>query len=471
MIAVFDNLCPPNSIYTIYENLDNKINFTNTLSGLKYNEILSIKIHNFTSIMYNGIKFLLTSFKGLEHLFLDKNNKIIIKYFIDENTYGDIVLNKHLNLLKIKKFNSDILSEYDSFYDEHTQLLFIKFQDICIEYFDISNFNLTRLINSSFDKEKIIISHLDYSIKKLTINAEISSNYIYKQKHFTLPNLPYLYTITDSNIPFIGSSVVNYNNELVGIVNCIVIENKIMITPLISIIRSLKYLESNINVLSIINFDYDVETIDKSNLKNELNLKNEPNLKNVLKITNLITENYKNKNQDIYITSVDDYPIAENGTIIYNDNNIPLSTYTWLNMLNKIKISYLKYKNSELISKTKTIYLKKWEKISNISISKLIYFNTKNTFIFELNEKILSIITDYMVEHPDYKNLLKKIYNDRFSVRRKKILLFVKLKKNNVHHFELIEDYVSIADINEKLNINNSLEIKLNKHSIKLVKN
>lgn len=455
MLAVFDNLYPPNSIFTIYENLDNKINYPN-------NEILSIKINNFTPIMYNGIKFLLTSFIGLEHMFLDKNNKIIIKYFIDENTYGDIVLNKHLNLLKIKKFNSDILSEYDSFYDEHTQLLFIKFQDICIEYFDISNFNLTRLMNSSFDKEKIIISHLDYSIKKLTINAEISSNYIYKQKYFTLPDLPYLYTITDSSMPFIGSSVVNYNNELIGIVNCIVIENKIMITPLISIIRSLKYLESKINVLSTINFDCDVETIE--NIINS-------NLKNVLKISNLITENSKNKNSEIYITTIDDYPIAENGTIIYNNNNIPLSTYTWLNMLNKIKISYLKYKDSELISKTKTIYLKKWEKISNISISKLIYFNTKNTFIFELNEKILSIITNYMGEHTDYKNLLQKIYNDRFSVRRKKILLFVKLKKNNNHYFELIEDYVSIADINEKLSITNSLEIKLTNYSIKLVKN
>ena len=463
MLAVFDNLYPPNSIFTIYENLDNKINYPNNiLLGLKNNEILSIKINNFTPIMYNGIKFLLTSFIGLEHMFLDKNNKIIIKYFIDENTYGDIVLNKHLNLLKIKKFNSDILSEYDSFYDEHTQLLFIKFQDICIEYFDISNFNLTRLINSSFDKEKIIISHLDYSIKKLTINAEISSNYIYKQKYFTLPELPYLYTITDSNMPFIGSSVVNYNNELIGIVNRIVVENKIMITPLMSIIRSLKYLENKINVLSIINFDYDVETIE--NIINS-------NLKNVLKISNLITENSENKNPEIYITTIDDYPIAENGTIIYNNNNIPLSTYTWLNMLNKIKISYLKYKDSELISKTKTIYLKKWEKISNISISKLIYFNTKNTFIFELNEKILSIITNYMGEHPDYKNLLQKIYNDRFSVRRKKILLFVKLKKNNNHYFELIEDYVSIADINEKLSITNSLEIKLTKHLIKLVKN
>jgi hypothetical protein len=452
MLAVFDNLYPKNSIYNIYDNLNNKINFPK-------DTIWPIKINNFTPIMYNGIKLLLTGLNGLEHLFLNKNNKIIIKYFVDEKTFGDIILNKHLNLLSIKKFNSNILSEYDSFYDEHTQLLFIKFQDICIEYFDISNFNLTRLMNTSFDKEKIIISHLDYSINKLTINSEIASNYIYKQKHFTLPTLPYLYTLTDSTLPFIGCSVVNYNNDLVGIVNRIVNENKIMITPLLSIIRSLKYLENN--SLLITNFDYTVETLDKLNFKN------------ILKITNLITENSKNKNQNIFITLIDEHLIADDGKIIYNNNNIPFSTYIWLNMFNKININYLKYKNNELISKTKTIYLKKWDKISNISISKLNYFNTKNTFIFELNEKILSIITTYMIEHTDYKSLLQKIYDNKFSIKRKKILLFVKLNKNENenHHFELIEDYLSIADINEKLNVSKSLEIKLSNNIIKLVKN
>jgi len=463
MLAVFDNLCFTNSIYTIYDNLDRKINHPK-------DNIESIKINNFTPIMYNGMKFLMTSFNGLEHLFLNKNNKIVIKYFIDSKTFGDIVLNKHLNLLNIKKFNSNILSDYDSFYDEHTQLLFIKFQDICIEYFDISNFNLTRLLNSSFDKEKVIISFLDYSINKFTFNLEITSNYIYKQKHFTLPTLPYLYTLTDSNptlpdstLPFIGCSVVNYNNDLIGIVNSIVNENKVMITPLLSIIRSLKYLENN-NLL-ITNFDYTVETVDK------LNLKDTYNLKNVLKITNLIAENTKNIKQNVFITSINEHLIADDGKIIYNDINIPISTYIWLNMFNKINITYFKNVNNELKSKSKTIYLKNWYKISNISLSKLNYFNTKNTFIFELNEKILLIITNYMKEYPAYKNILQKIYDDRFSIKRKKILLFVKLNKNGKHHFELLEDYLSIADINEKLNVSKSLEIKLSNDTIKLVKN
>ena len=448
MLGIIDNLCPPNSLYTIYENLKNKIN--NSIDV----ELSHIKVYNFTPIMYNQTKFLLTSFLGLEHLFLDKNNKITIKYFIDNKTFGEIILKKHLNLLKIKKFDLYYLSEYDSFYDEHTQLLFIKFQDICIEYFDITSFNLTRLMNTSFINQKIIISFLDNHINKFDINSNILSNYTFIEKNFTLPSLPYLSTSVNENVPYKGSSVVNYDNELVGIVHNSTPENIINITPLLSIIRSLKYLEGNI--LSIINFDFVVKSIDN---------------KNVLKITNLITENPKNKNPNIYITSIDELPISDDGNINYNGFTIPLSTYIWLNMNNKINITYLKYVNNELISKTKVIHLKRWDKISNISLSKLNYFNTKNTFIFELNEKLLSIIINYLAEHIVYRNILNKIYDNRFSIKRKKILLFVKLNKDNNHHFELIEDYVSIADINEKLNLSNSLEIKLSSYTINLVKN
>lgn len=442
-----------NSYDNIYEKIDNiiyKKTFDKTL----------IKIINFTPILYNGKKFLLTSFLGLEHLFLNKNNKIFIKYFLDEKTYGDIILNKHLNLLNIKKFNVDFLEEYDSFYDEHTQILFIKFQDICIEYIDISNFNLNRLIFTSFNNQNIIISFLDNSLNKLTMDTTISSDYIYKSKYFTFHELPYLTTFCNSCIPRKGSSVMNYSNELVGIVNNIVLENKIMITPLISIIRSLKYLECNNNLLTI-NFDFVVETIEDIDHSH----------KNVLKILNNITESNKDINKKMYITSVDKYLIADDGKIIYNDNNIPLRTYIWLNMLNKINISYLKYKNNKIISKTKIIHLKKLEKISNICVSRLNYFNTKNTFIFELNEKILSIIFNYLNKYPEYKNILEKIYNNRFSIKKKKILLLVKLNKNKNHYFEIIEDYLSISDINEKLNISKSLEIKLSTKTIKLVKN
>jgi hypothetical protein len=309
-------------------------------------------------------------------------------------------------------------------------------------------------MNTSFINQKIIISFLDNHINKFDINSTVTSNYTFIEKNFTLPSLPYLSTSVNENVPYKGSSVVNYDNELIGIVNNSTPENVINITPLLSIIRSLKYLEGNI--LSIINFDFIIKSIEN---------------KNVLKITNLITENPKNKNPNIYITSINELPISDDGNIIYNGFTIPLSTYIWLNMNNKINITYFKYVNDIAVNKTKVIHLKKWEKISNISLSKLNYFNTKNTFIFELNEKLLSIIINYLAEHIVYRNILNKIYDNRFSIKRKKILLFVKLNKDNNHHFELIEDYVSIADINEKLNLSNSLEIKLSSYTINLVKN
>jgi len=454
MLGIVDNL-HNDFLCNIYEKIDNRINKSDDTKS-------SVKIINFTPIIYNGKKFLITSLFGLEHLFLNKNNKIFIKYFIDENTYGNIILNKHLNLLNIKKFNIDFIEKYDSFFDEHTQLLFIKFQDICIEYIDISNFNLPRLINTLYNDQKITISFLDNSITQSNIDTTISSDYIYKHKYFTFHELPYLITFCHSNIPRKGSRVINYNNELVGIVNNVILGNKIMITPLMSIIRSLKYLEHNNNSMFTIGFDYVVEKIEKISHSSHYN-------NNVLKITKNITDN--SKDNEIYITSIDNNFIADDGKIMYNDNNIPLKTYIWLNMLNKININYLKYKNNELKTKTKLIYLKKWDKISNISISKLNYLNTKNSFIFELNEKILSIINNYLIEHTKYNSILDKIYNDRFSIKRKKILLYVKLNKNGEHHFELIEDYISIADINEKLNMSKSLEIKLSNDIIKLIKN
>ncbi len=455
MLAVFDNLHSKNSLLDIYDKLNNKINYPNEV------EKTTIKIFNLTPIFYKGRKFLITSFLGLEHLFLNRNNKIIIKYFFEDETFGNIIINKHLNLLNIKKFNLDFLQEYDSFYDEHTQLLFIKFQDICIEYFDISDFNLNRLINTSYSNQKVNISFIDNLLNKITLETEILSDYIFKNKYFTFHDLPYLTALTHTHLPRKGAPVVNYNNDFIGIVNYIASGNKIMITPLMNIIRSLKYLESKVNILYTLDFDYKVENIE--------NLDDKSSLKNVLKITKNITDD--SKNYDIYIISVDDYLISDNGNIIYNDINIPLKTYIWLNMLNKINITYLKYKETKLITKTKIVYLKKWYKISNISVSKLNYFNTKNKFIIELNEKILSIIINYLNKNQNYITILDKIHNNRFSIKRKKILLFIKLNKNSNHHFELIEDYLSIADINEKLNTIKSLEIKLSNDTIKLVKN
>ena len=244
MLAVFNNLFSQNSLFTIYDNLKNKIyNYKNL-------EIPHIKVYNFIPIIYNKKKFLLTSLEGLENLFLDKkNNKILLKYFIDDNTNGEIILNKHLNLLNIKNFNIDYINEIDSFYDEHARLLFIKFQDICIEYIDISNFYLTRLLNTSFKDEKIIISFIDNDIKKINIDTKISSDYIYIDKYFTLPPLPYLTINNYSNISvYKGSMVNNYNNDFIGIINSIYKEN-LLITPLLSIIRSLKYLEGSNSII------------------------------------------------------------------------------------------------------------------------------------------------------------------------------------------------------------------------------
>ena len=446
MLAIFDNNLTFNSIFTIYDYLDKKIN------NIKETQPL-IKIYNLTPIIYKNMKFLVTSFLGLEHLFLEKNREINIKYFLDDKTFGDIKLTRYYNLLKKKNIDFDFYSNYDCFYDEHSQLLFIKFQDICIEYLEISHFNLTRLMHYNHTDEHVIIDFIDNSIKKNTFNNKISSNYIFKHKYVTLPPLPYLTINTNNDIlPYKGSSIVNLNNDLIGIVNYL-IDECIIITPLLSIIRSLKYFKNN--VINTLFFDYTVE------IHNEIN---------ILKINNLITTNSKKSkiiNQNISICSLDNYNFDSDGNIIYNKNNkFPIYTYIWLNMINKIKITYFTDdKNIE----TKIVILKKWDKISNIQISKLKYINNKNTYIFELNEKILSIIKNYMFYNIEYHHLLHKINNNKFSSKRKNILLLIKIKKNK-HFIDIIDEYNSLTEISTKLNSIDQLEINLLDKKVRLFK-
>ena len=271
-----------------------------------------------------------------------------------------------------------------------------------------------------------------------------------------MPPLPYLTINTNNDIlPYKGSSIVNLNNDLIGIVNYL-IDGCIIITPLLSIIRSLKYFENN--VINTLFFDYTVE------IHNEIN---------ILKINNLITTNSKKSkntkiiNQNISICSLDNYNFDSDGNIIYNKNNkFPIYTYIWLNMINKIKITYFTDdKNIE----TKIVILKKWDKISNIQISKLKYINNKNTYIFELNEKILSIIKNYMFDNTEYHHLLHKINNNKFSSKRKNILLLIKIKKNK-HFIDIIDEYNSLTEISTKLNSIDQLEINLLDKKIRLFK-
>lgn len=486
MLAIIDNINRPNSINTLYEDIENKI--YNTESKIKYQIIL----HNLTPIKYKNKKFLVTSFNGLEHLFLEKDKKIIIKYFIDKDNYGDIILKKYLNLLDIKEKGYEFLSlydsYYDSYYDEHTNLLFIKFQDICIKYFDIEDINIERLLYNNLINENIYIKFIDHTINSKVINDKISSNYKFNNKYFSLPPVPYLSIDTDKQ-PFKGSQIVDENNNLIGIVNNL-INNKIIITPLLNIVRSLKYFEGNI--IKALFFDYKViktqiSNLDISKIKND----------NVLLITNFSGyKNDKKYKKSVYgkifqinniIYSINDNYFDNEGNIVLNGLNIPIYTYLWLLILKKADIKYIpnsKLNNvnfeeenvilndsnfTNLCLKTKELNLIKLDKINTIRISKLNYLNTDNIYIIELNEKILSIIKNYMIQNKQFHSVLDKIYDNRYSDKSKNILLYLRIKKNK-HVIEIINEYKSIHSLEKKLSKLKDLEIIINDDKIRLLK-
>jgi hypothetical protein len=487
MLAVIDNVNIPNSINSLYEDIENKI--YNIENKIKYQIIL----HNLTPIKYKNMKFLVTSFNGLEHLFLDKDKKIIIKYFIDKDNYGDIILKKYLNLLDVKEksdeFTSLHYSYYDSYYDEHTNLLFIKFQDICIKYFDIEDINIERLLYNNLINQNVNIKFIDHTINSKIINDKISSNYKFNNNYFSLPPVPYL-SIDSDKQPFKGSQIVDENNNLIGIVNNL-INNKIIITPLLNILRSLKYFEGN--MIKALFFDYRVIKNQFSNI-NISKIKND----NVLLITNF--SGYKDEKKYMkssygkifqinnIIYSINDHYFDNEGNIMLNGLNIPIYTYLWLLMLKKADIKFipntklnnvnfeeeniiLNYSNfTTLCLKTKELNLIKLDKVNTIKISKLKYLNTDNIYIIELNEKILSIIKNYMIQNKQFHSILDKIYENRYSDKSRKILLYLRIKKNNKHVIEIINEYKSIHSLEKKLSKLKDLEIIINDDKIKLLK-
>jgi hypothetical protein len=479
MLGIINNINKPNSINTLYEDIQNKI--YNSESEVKS----QILIHNLTPIKYKNMKLLVTSFNGLEHLFLEKGKKIIIKYFIDKDNHGDIILQKYLNLLDIKKLSEDNFLQYDSFYDEHTNLLFIKFQDICIKYFDLDNINIDRLIYDKLLDENIYIKFIDHTINSKVINDKISSNYIFSNKFLSLPPIPYLTIDTNNDkFPFKGSLIVDENNNLIGIVNNL-INHKIIIIPLLNIIRSLKYLECK--VIKSLFFDYKVIRVKSSKLETS-RIRNDFY---ALMVTNFIGDK-KGRHGKIFqknnlIYSINDNNFDNEGNIVLEGVNIPIYTYLWLKMIKNVNINFISnsllnninfeeeniiLEDSNFVNicyKTRELCLKKLDKINNIKTSRLNYLNTNDIYIFELNEKILSIIKNYMIENKELDPILDKIYNYRYSEKSKNILLYLRIKKNK-HVIDIIEEYNSIQSLEKKLSKLSNFEINFSGNKLRLLK-
>ena len=74
-----------------------------------------------------------------------------------------------------------------------------------------------------------------------------------------------------------------------------------------------------------------------------------------------------------------------------------------------------------------------------------------------------------MYNNTEYHPLLNKIYNNKFSSKRKNILLLIKIKKNK-HIIDIIDEYNSLNEISSKLSNIDQLEINLLDKKIRLFK-
>ena len=75
-----------------------------------------------------------------------------------------------------------------------------------------------------------------------------------------------------------------------------------------------------------------------------------------------------------------------------------------------------------------------------------------------------------MIQNKQFHSILDKIYENRYSDKSRKILLYLRIKKNNKHVIEIINEYKSIHSLEKKLSKLKDLEIIINDDKIKLLK-
>lgn len=419
-------------------------NYINNIIQEKYNIRTNNSkdiLVNGISIKYNGEYFILINFANIEISGLELTKSTYeIEYIISEDIHGKILI---LNTLSIHDLPFNYVSkEGDCFYDEHLNIMFVKFQDVRIEYVDISSLklNLNDFVNINFEwiNEEVEINQMRINNQKL----------IYENKFINLPKIPLIFSEIESKdfingIPFTGAKVFNTENNLVGMVSY-ANEDNIVTIPIFLICRMLEYL--NNKPMLTLNIDYNLIKINYPDEHIEYGLVYKKNKKFI-----------DTDEKSYIIKKIDGYTIDNRTMINYNEFKLPLSTYIWLFAKNKLNIHgtniqtrYINSLNEEYTINFEDLnklrfynYELKLEILNNtvLSISKLNYVNYKNIYMFELNEKIMQILKkiiqttndydyfyDYVINNKHSKNKIIFILNDRLNIKILKNKKGIKIK-------------------------------------------
>lgn len=426
-------------------------NYLNNVIQEKYN----IRTNNSKDILVNGIPikyneeyFIIINFADIEISGLELTKSTYeIEYIINEDIHGQILI---LNTLSIHDLPLNYISkEGDCFYDEHLNIMFLKFQDVRTEYVDISSLkiNLNDFVNINFEwiNEELEINQMRITNQKL----------IYENKFINLPKIPLILSVIESNdfingFPFTGAKVLNSENNLVGMVSY-ANEDNIVTIPIFLICRMLEYL--NDKPILRLNIDCNLIKINYFDEHIEYGLVYKKNKKFI-----------DTDEKSYIINKIDGYTIDDRKMINYNEFKLPLSTYIWLFAKNKLHIHRTNIK-SKSINTYDTEYLLNLKETDNLrfynydlkldslnntvlSVSKLNYVNYKNKYVLELNEKIMQIFKKVIQSSDDFDYFYDYVMTNKFS--KNKIIFIINerleiniIKNKNKRIIKNVETLVS----------------------------
>lgn len=419
--------------HCIYDDIQKNIKSIYGIDSSYYEDI----IMNAIPIKNDDNYYIFANLAKLEISSLELNKQSYsIEYIIDKEFTGTIQINNVISVHDITTKKNP--KDGDCFYDEHLNIMFIKFRDIHIEYIDITDYNI-----NEFDK----INNINCSITWLNnffenkIIYSRNNKIIFQDDFIKLPPVPFLLSETQLiddltendmvNYPITGSKVFDDSGNFIGMVSSVDKEH-ILTIPLILLKRAIKY----VNNCSMKTFKLDADPIKIYYNDIEMNDKC---------INGLYCKNKEKKkyhfNKYCIIISIDGFTISSSGKIQFGKVEVPLITYFWLfklNNISKIKsiddrmiensrickldndLSIYCRNEGTLMYKQHEIKLKK-QSSNSLSVSDLNYIKYKNKIMLEMNEKIMQILKPIMqtTDHLDYLYdyiISKKTYSDKIIV-------------------------------------------------------
>ncbi len=441
-----------------------------------------VEIVNGVLINYKNIRWIIGPILYTDGISIDeeKEEEINIEVYIG-NIYQSYIIKKIKFLLDI---NLDAKNKEERkhtlFFDSHLNLFFIEFEGNFEEdlFYNLEEDNIEDLLNRNYKDTNINFRWLSINdseendeiyFRQYNANGIIFNNYYWNNEFKCLPPIPYLgcYITEDNSITRNGSSVIDDNNKLIGIVSYI--NSNIVITPLVSIIRSLKYFEGKI--IKIINISTIVKQIQiNGSIEYGLMIKNNynQNLHNYYErmnnrreyeeINDNDTKIYKKYNmlsKGSIIRSVNRNKIDKDGYIRNNNISIPIKSYIWLLKIDNKYVDFEIYNNIRKKNITEIINLSKLEtsflsyKLENknlgINIHEIKYVKYNNKYLFELNEKFIDIFQN-LILNDEY--VTKHLEDNRYNVKNKKILFGIDLGNESIK-IKIVQKLISIDDINQ----------------------